>query len=98
MKAALPSSSGTGSNGRGWHAFRRSVASNLFALRVKPKIIPSILCHADISMTLDSYVKVKDEEVSGALEKTATRSALRAKVSVDRFAGWTQEARNVMGL
>ena len=54
---------------RGWHAFRRSLASNLYSLGVKPKVIQAILRHADIGTTLAYYVETPDDEAREALEK-----------------------------
>jgi integrase len=41
----------------GWHAFRRGLATNLNRLGVADKTIQSILRHADISTTMNLYVK-----------------------------------------
>jgi integrase len=54
---------------RGWHAFRRGLASNLYALSVPPKIIQAILRHADISTTLKYYVQTNEPASREALEK-----------------------------
>lgn len=54
---------------KGWHAFRRSLASNLYTIGVKPKIIQAILRHSDISTTLDFYVETSEAESREALDK-----------------------------
>ena len=54
---------------RGWHAFRRGLASNPYALKVSPKVIQSILRHSDIGTTLDYYVQTPDAESRDALKK-----------------------------
>jgi integrase len=54
---------------KGWHCFRRSLASNLYALGVKPKVIQAILRHSDIATTLDFYVETSDAESREALDK-----------------------------
>jgi integrase len=54
---------------RGWHAFRRGLASNLYEIGVKPKVIQAILRHGDISTTLQFYVEVPDEETREALTR-----------------------------
>jgi integrase len=54
---------------KGWHCFRRSLASNLYALGVKPKVIQAILRHSDISTTLSFYVETSDAESRDALDK-----------------------------
>ncbi len=53
---------------KGWHCFRRSLASNLYALGVKPKVIQAILRHSDIATTLDFYVETSDAESRAALD------------------------------
>jgi integrase len=54
---------------RGWHAFRRSLASNLYSLGVKPALIQAILRHADIHTTLTYYVEVSEQDVKAALDE-----------------------------
>jgi integrase len=54
---------------KGWHAFRRSLASNLYSVGVSPKIIQAILRHSDIGTTLAYYVAVPDQEARDALQK-----------------------------
>ncbi|MGB2890284.1 MAG: site-specific integrase, partial [Candidatus Acidiferrales bacterium] len=54
---------------KGWHAFRRGLASNLYALGVQPKVIQAILRHSDIGTTLAYYVATPDEESRAALRK-----------------------------
>lgn len=57
---------------KGWHCFRRSLASNLYSLGVKPKIIQAILRHSDISTTLDFYVEIPESESREALDKLSS--------------------------
>jgi integrase len=52
---------------RGFHSYRRSLASNLYSLGVKPKIIQAILRHSDIGTTLSYYVEVPESETREAL-------------------------------
>lgn len=54
---------------KGWHCFRRSLASNLYSLGVKPKVIQAILRHSDIATTLDFYVETPESESREALDK-----------------------------
>ena len=54
---------------KGWHAFRRSLASNLYSCGVSPKVIQAILRHSDIGTTLDFYVQTPDAESREALAK-----------------------------
>lgn len=58
-------------NWRGWHAFRRGLASNLYSAGVKPKVIQAILRHSDISTTLGFYVETPESESREALDKLA---------------------------
>ncbi len=54
---------------KGWHTFRRSLASNLYTLGVKPKVIQAILRHSDLAVTLQYYVEIPEEETKEALDK-----------------------------
>ena len=54
---------------KGWHAFRRGLASNLYALGVQPKVIAAILRHSDIGTTLQYYVQSPAEESRAALRQ-----------------------------
>jgi integrase len=56
----------------GWHAFRRGLGSNLYALGVADKVIQKILRHANVSTTLAYYVKPTDEAVKKAMAKLET--------------------------
>ena len=53
---------------RGWHSFRRGLASNLFELGVSDKVVQRILRHSRVSITRDRYVKV-DPKVAAAMAK-----------------------------
>jgi integrase len=53
----------------GFHAFRRSLATNLYSCGVNPKVIQAILRHSDIGTTLQYYVGVPDNEAREALQK-----------------------------
>jgi hypothetical protein len=54
---------------KGWKCFRRSLASNLYILGVKPKVIQAILRHSDIATTLGFYVETPESESREALDK-----------------------------
>jgi integrase len=54
---------------KGWHAFRRSLATNLYSCGVAPRIIQAILRHSDIGTTMQYYVQAPDPEMRVALEK-----------------------------
>jgi integrase len=52
----------------GWHAFRRGLATNLYALGVSEKVIQGILRHAQVSTTMNLYVKGIPKEAAAAME------------------------------
>jgi integrase len=54
---------------KGWHAFRRGLATNLYSLGIAPKVIQAILRHSDIGTTLSYYVQTPDSETRDALRK-----------------------------
>jgi integrase len=41
----------------GWHAFRRGLATNLYALGVPDTVIQAILRHSNVAVTRQSYIK-----------------------------------------
>jgi len=54
---------------KGWHAFRRGLATNLAALNVQPAIAAAILRHADVRTTMPFYQVSSDQETREALAK-----------------------------
>jgi integrase len=54
---------------KGWHAFRRGLASNLYSLGIQPKVIQAIMRHSDIGTTLDYYVQTSNDETREAILK-----------------------------
>jgi integrase len=54
---------------RGWTAFRRGLASNLYALNVSPKLIQAILRHSNAQTTMKYYIQTQDAESRVAIEK-----------------------------
>jgi integrase len=54
---------------KGWHAFRRSLASNLYGLGVKPKVVRAILRHSDLATTMNYYVDAPDNEAAEAMAR-----------------------------
>ena len=60
---------------KGWHAYRRGLATNLHALGVDDKTIQAILRHEDVSTTQRSYIKTPPQIVTDAMAK------LEAKIS-----------------
>ena len=53
----------------GWHAARRGLGSNLYALGVPEKVIQQILRHANVSTTATYYIKTVPAQVTDAMEK-----------------------------
>jgi integrase len=53
----------------GWHAFRRSLASNLYATGAQDILVQRILRHAKAHVTRDCYIKVFDSTVSSAMHR-----------------------------
>jgi integrase len=54
---------------RGWHAARRGLGSNLYALGITEKVIQQILRHANVSTTATYYIKTVPAQVTDAMEK-----------------------------
>jgi len=51
----------------GWHACRRGLGSNLYALGVPEKVIQLILRHANVSTTNTYYIKPMSDDVLNAM-------------------------------
>jgi integrase len=54
---------------KGWHAFRRSLATNLHSCGVDPKVAQAILRHSDMKTTLEFYTMIPDADARAALQK-----------------------------
>lgn len=54
---------------RGWHAFRRGLATNLYRLGVPEKTIQAILRHANVSTTQTCYIKTVTDDAKAAMDK-----------------------------
>jgi integrase len=52
---------------RGWHAFRRGLATNLHDLGVDDKTIQSILRHSNVSVTQRCYIKTLPKQTVAAM-------------------------------
>jgi integrase len=57
----------------GWHAFRRGLASNLYAMGAPDKVVQRILRHSKPHVTKEHYIKVFDRTVLEAVEKMQAR-------------------------
>jgi integrase len=51
-----------GDRWKGWHAFRRGLATNLFALGVAPEVVQTILRHSDAATTRKHYILLKSQD------------------------------------
>jgi Phage integrase family len=58
---------------RGWHAFRRGLASNLYAMGAPDKVVQRILRHSRPHVTKERYIKVFDRTVLEAADNLQTR-------------------------
>jgi integrase len=54
---------------RGWHGFRRGLASNLYRLGVPDMVIQRVLRHANVATTQAHYVKTSDPDARAAMRK-----------------------------
>jgi integrase len=54
---------------RGWHAARRGLGSNLYALGVPEKVIQDVLRHANVSTTNTYYIKTVPQQLSDAMAR-----------------------------
>jgi integrase len=54
---------------KGWHAFRRSLATNLRLCGVDPRNTQAILKHSDMVTTREFYTQIPDDESRAALKK-----------------------------
>ncbi len=57
----------------GWHAFRRGLASNLYAMGAQDKVVQRLLRHSKPHVTKERYIKVFDCTVLEAVEKVQAR-------------------------
>jgi integrase len=60
----------------GWHAFRRGLATNLHRLGVSDKVIQQILRHANVTTTINIYVKMVTRDAEEAMKKLESNCAL----------------------
>ena len=60
---------------KGYHAFRRGLATNLYSLGVDDLTIMGILRHSDVAVTRDSYIQRVPEKSFEAMEKLETEFA-----------------------
>jgi integrase len=66
-----PALAAAGINWRGWHGFRRGVATNLHVLGVDDLTISRILRHSSVSITQQAYIKTVGKQSQAAMGKLA---------------------------
>jgi integrase len=54
---------------RGWHSYRRGLASSLHSLGVQDKVIQRILRHSSVAVTQRCYIKTDDNAMREAMNK-----------------------------
>jgi integrase len=64
---------------RGWHAFRRSVATNLQHLGANVTTAQGALRHSDATVTLRHYYKVVRDDVRAIMERFGDSVELNSK-------------------
>lgn len=57
---------------RGWHAFRRGLATNLNRLGVDDSVIQRILRHSNVAVTQACYIKTASQDAKAAMQKLET--------------------------
>ena len=58
---------------RGWHGFRRGLATNLNRLSVDDSVIQRILRHSNVSVTQKCYIKTVGDDARLAIQTTRNR-------------------------
>jgi len=68
----------------GWHAFRRGLASNLYAMGAPDKVVQRILRHSKPHVTKEHYIKVFDRTMVEAVERMQAHIEELRKAKGDR--------------
>jgi integrase len=68
----------------GWHAFRRGLASNLYAMGAQDKVVQRLLRHSKPHVTKERYIKVFDRTLLDAVEKAQRRIEELKRAQADR--------------
>lgn len=69
LRVVRPTIESAGLSWYGWHGYRRGIASNLFALGCDDLTVQRVLRHSKVTVTRESYIKVRDEKVDAAMTK-----------------------------
>src|ERR1017187_5962220 len=56
---------------KGWHGFRRGLASNLNRLGVDDSVIQAILRHSTVAVTQRCYIKTTSQDAMAAMQRLA---------------------------
>jgi integrase len=72
LRQILPVLKAAGIQWRGWHAFRRGVATILHDLKVDDITIQHILRHSDIATTRKSYIKTLPQQTVDGMKQLET--------------------------
>jgi integrase len=72
---------------KGWHAYRRGLATNLHELGVPDIVIQAILRHENVSTTQRSYIKTVPEVVTAAMKRLEAHVACTAVVQQQPSSG-----------
>ena len=67
--ASMPVFKANGLDWKGWHAYRRGLATNLKKLGVPDTTIQAILRHESVSTTQRFYIKTAREDAMDAMKK-----------------------------
>lgn len=70
-----PALKGSALEWHGWHAFRRGLATNLHRLGISDKVIQQILRHANVTTTINIYVKTVSSDATAAMKALETTCA-----------------------
>jgi integrase len=65
---------------KGWHAYRRGLATNLHELGIPDKVIQAILRHEDVKTTQRSYIKTVPSVVTEAMKRLEEKITCAADV------------------
>jgi integrase len=68
----------------GWHAFRRGLASNLYAMGAPDKVVQRILRHSKPHVTKEHYIKVFDRTMVEAVERMQAQIEELRRANEDR--------------
>jgi integrase len=77
LRVVLPLLKKANIDWKGWHAFRRGVATELHRSGVQDIVIQRALRHSHVSITQESYIKDVPEVVSDALDNLAKSRAVQ---------------------